>query len=45
MKKIFIILFSVFIFMTLFTFTSFADNPVVQTIFTADPAPKVVKSL
>ncbi|GIP53789.1 family 43 glycosylhydrolase [Paenibacillus vini] len=42
MKKAFSLVISFLISMMVFTTISFADNPVVQTIYTADPAPLVV---
>ncbi|ODM27046.1 carbohydrate-binding protein [Clostridium sp. Bc-iso-3] len=41
MKKIFLMLLSSILIMTLNISSCFADNPIVQTIYTADPAPMV----
>ena len=41
MKRIISVLIMVFIISTLLTPISFADNPIVQTFYTADPAPMV----
>jgi hypothetical protein len=41
MRKIILILLSILLIMTLDIYSCFADNPIVQTIYTADPAPMV----
>ncbi|MDP4181206.1 MAG: family 43 glycosylhydrolase [Bacillota bacterium] len=41
MRKKFLIMFAIMLIMVFDIATSFADNPIVQTVYTADPAPMV----
>jgi len=45
MKRFISIMIIVFLISTMFTSISFADNPIVQTVYTADPAPIVYNDI